>query len=593
MVDNSNPSQGATSDHFDVKRALKNSRKALWGVALLSVIINILMLTGPLYMLQIYDRVLSSRSVPTLIALTLLMVGLYAFMWFFEHCRTRITARIGSELDADLGRATFSVWMKQGVYGENTKRVQPLNDLGQLRTFFAGNGPIALFDLPWIPIYILVIFLLHWVLGVIATIGTIIIIIAAIANEFSTRKPLQETTSHKAKSMEYAARAHRNADAIRAMGMQLPIREKWAEENQAYSDANLAGTDRAGSFSSFSKSFRMMLQSGILGAGAALAIVEVITPGAMIAASIIMGRALAPVQSALGQWRNMTLARQAYHRLNQFFAVIPADAERTPLPAPEGYLSVEQAFAAPPGAASPTLFGIDFKLEPGQGLGIIGAAASGKSTLAKLLVGIWMPYNGNVRLDGATFNQWNPNHLGPHIGYLPQTVDLIDGTIGENISRFYPNATPKAIIKAAKRAGVHNMILDFADGYDSYIGEGGLVLSGGQIQRIALARALYGDPALVVLDEPNANLDADGDAALRDAIADLRSRDKTVIVITHRPSALAGLDMVLILHQGKQVAFGKKEDVLKKVAPPKIEHKKKAFRIDQSKESQSFSAIPT
>ncbi len=573
-----------------MRNALKNSRKALWGVAFLSVIVNLLMLTGPLYMLQVYDRVLASKSIPTLFALSILMVGLYSFMWFFEHCRSRVAARIGSELDEDLGRATFSTWMKQGLYGGASKRVRPLDDLGQLRSFFAGNGPIAIFDLPWIPIYILVIFLLHWTLGVIAIIGTIIILIAAIANEISTRKPLKDTTQFKSKSADYANRAHRNADALKAMGMEGHVRERWAGSHHQYSAANLKSTDRSGGFTSFSKSFRMMLQSGVLGAGAALAVFEIVTPGTMIAASIIMGRALAPVQSALGQWRGLTLARQAYSRLNQFFAVIPADEERLPLPDPEGFITVDQAFAAPPGASVPTLSGIHFELDPGQGLGIIGSAASGKSTLAKLLVGIWMPYNGYVRLDGATYTQWDPDHLGPHIGYLPQTVELLDGTIGENISRFYPHASPEQIILAAKRAGIHDMILKFPDGYDSYIGEGGLVLSGGQVQRIALARAIYGDPALVVLDEPNANLDTDGDAALTKAIADLRKREKTVIVITHRPSALAPLDMVLMLHQGKQVAFGKKEDVLKKIAPPRLQQQNKPFRISQGSGAKSFSA---
>ena len=589
MSEDNVESEASESGHYDLSVALKSTRRAVWGIGFISIIVNLLMLTGPLYMLQIYDRVLSSRSVATLIALTVLMIGLYTFMWFFEHIRARIAARIGSELDEDLSRATFSMWLKQGLFGGGGKRVQPLNDLAQIRNFFSGNGPIAIFDLPWIPLYIFVIFLLHWILGVFAVVGTIIIIIAAVLNEFRTRKPIEEASQKKAVSLDYAARAHRNADTIKAMGMRQSVQEKWAKTNKESSESNLSGTDRSAGYTAFTKSFKMMVQSGILGLGGALALFEIVTPGAMIAASIIMGRALAPVQSALGQWRNITLSRQAYARLKEFFAVIPLDEKHLPLPAPEGRISVEQAFAAPPGAAAPTLTGINFTLEPGQGLGVIGSAASGKSTLAKLLVGIWEPYNGKVRLDGATYNQWHHDYLGPYIGYLPQTVELLDGTIGENISRFYRDADPEEIIKAAKRAGIHELILEFDAGYDTYLGEGGLVLSGGQVQRIALARALFGDPALIVLDEPNANLDSDGDTALTSAILDLRQRGKTVIVMTHRPSALKALDMVLMLHKGKQVAFGKKEDVLKKMAPPKLEKQRPTFRIAQAPDSKSFS----
>ena len=587
----SSAEKGPNSSKYDISVALKNSRRAIWGVGFISIIVNLLMLTGPLYMLQIYDRVLSSRSTATLLALTVLMIGLYAFMWVFEHIRTRIAARIGSELDEDLSRATFSLWLKQGLYGESSKRVQPLNDLGQIRNFFAGGGPIAIFDLPWIPLYIFVIFLLHWILGIFAVIGTLIIIIAAIANELRTRKPLEDATRKKVQSQDFAARAHRNADAIKAMGMRQSVQERWAKTNAESSQLNLKSTDRSGGYSAFSKSFRMMVQSGILGLGGALALMEVVTPGAMIAASIILGRALSPVQSALGQWRNITLSRQAYRRLKEFFEAVPLDDNRLPLPSPEGRISVEQAFAAPPGSGTPTIMGINFSIEPGQGLGVIGSVASGKSTLAKLLVGIWLPYNGKVRLDDATYNQWNQDMLGPYIGYLPQAAELLDGTIGENISRFYPNPNPKDIIKAAKRAGIHEVILEFEEGYETYLGEGGTVLSGGQVQRIALARALFGDPSLVVMDEPNANLDSQGDAALTSAIMDLRRRGKTVIVMTHRPSALKALDMVLMLHKGQQVAFGKKDEVLSKMHPQKLGKSKPAFQIGQPENKKSLTFV--
>ena len=547
------------------------------------------MLTGPLYMLQVYDRVLASQSVPTLIALSLLMIGLYAFLWLFEHVRYRIAARIGAELDAELGERTFRVWLGQGLYGDAGQKQKPLNDLNQLRSFLSGMGPIAIFDLPWIPIYIAVIFALHWVLGVIAIIGTIIILIAAIFNEYSTRKPLDASSQQKRAGMDFAQKAHRNADAINAMGMGAVIGRRWGTMNDNYSERALVASDKTGSYSAFSKSFRLMLQSGILGVGAALAVVQIVTPGTMIAASIIMGRALAPVQMALGQWKFFILARQAYGRLKDFYHLWPAQDEHLRLTDPEGTLQVAGMSASAPGKQVLILRDVNFDLKPGDALGIIGPSGSGKSTLAKLLTGLWMPRTGTVRLDGATFNQWNKDELGRHIGYLPQNVELLDGTISENISRFYPNANSKDIITAAKRAGVHDLILNLRDGYDSVLGNGETVLSAGQVQRIGLARALYGDPVLVVLDEPNSNLDVKGDQALTAAVADLADRGKTVIIITHRPSALSAVDLVLMLSDGRQIAFGPKDEVLRPKPQPKIAEKKAPVRLTHNNPGKPFS----
>ena len=536
----------------------------------MSVLINLLMLTGPIYMLQIYDRVLSSKSVPTLIALSLLMVALFACMWFFDRIRARIATRIGTEIDNELNGPAFTAWINQGRFGPIAERHKPLNDLGQVRSFLSGPGPTAIFDLPWIPIYVAVIFMLHWTLGVIAVIGTIVIIIAAILNEFTTRKPLEDSNRTRRQSMDVADTAFRNADVINALGMGRTVQDRWIAQNEEYSDAVLRSGDRVNEFSVFSKSFRMGLQSGILGAGAALAIVQIITPGTMIAASIIMGRALAPVQSALAHWKSYSHAKQAYARLDEFFLLFPQGDPNLKLPTPVGKLEVENLHAAPPGSQVPTLKGLNFNLEPGQGLGVIGPAASGKTTLARLLVGLWMPFSGSVRLDGATLDQWSPEALGPHIGYLPQRVELLHGTIGENISRFAAVPDSDAMIKAAIAAGVHELILKMENGYDTPVDVNGTALSGGQIQRIALARALYGDPALIVLDEPNANLDVDGDAALSDAILKLRGRNKTVIVMTHRPSVLASLDMVLMLNDGEQVAFRAREEVLDQSKKPRL-----------------------
>ena len=551
--------------HTEVGQALATSRSAFVGIAIFTAFINILMLTGPLYMLQVYDRVLASGSISTLVTISVLMAVMYAFMGFLEYVRSRVLVRIGDKLETDLGERTFSIWMKQGLYGKAGQRHRPLQDVSMLRQFLSGAAPATFFDMPWAPLYIAVMFLFHWSLGVVGIIGALIIFIFAWLNEVSTRKPLQDANALRIKGQMFADIAHRNADTVTAMGMSGNMQARWQEYSEKAASATVLGSDRAGSLTSASKAFRMFIQSGILGWGALLAVQGIVTPGTMIAGSIIMGRALAPIQMALGQWRGFIGARQAFHRLNEFYEIIPEQADNLSLPAPIGELSVTNILAAPPGSKVPILTGLNFTVKPGQGLGVIGPSASGKSTLARLLVGIWIPQKGSVRIDGATFDQWNSDELGPYIGYLPQQVELFDGTIGENIGRFYQDASAEDIVLAARRATVHDMILHLPDGYDTRIGEGGTVLSGGQVQRIALARALFGDPALVVLDEPNANLDAEGDAALTTAITDLRKRGKTVVVMAHRPSAIAAVDQLLILKDGKQTAFGPKDDVIKEM----------------------------
>ena len=560
-----NNQEKKTALQTEVGQTLYTSKRAFIGVAVFSAFINILMLTGPLYMLQVYDRVLASSSMPTLVWISVLMAVLYAFMGFLEFVRSRVLVRIGDKLEKDLGKRTFSIWLKQGLYGKAGQRHRPLQDLGSLRQFFSGAAPATFFDIPWAPVYIAVMFMLHPLLGYAGIVGAVVIFILAYFNEKTTRQPMQDANSLKIKGQMFAESTHRNADAVTAMGMGPHMQARWGEYAQRASEQTVIGSDRAGGLTSASKAFRMFVQSTILGLGALLAIQQIITPGAMIAGSIIMGRALAPIQMALGQWRGFIASRQAFNRLNAFYEMIPEDEESLSLPTPTGKLSVENIVAAPPGSQQAVLMGLNFELKPGQGLGVIGPSASGKSTLARMLVGIWMPQKGAVRLDGATFEQWNREELGPYIGYLPQEVELFDGSIGENISRFNPEATAEDIVLAARRAGVHDLILRLADGYDTRIGEGGAVLSGGQNQRIALARALYGDPVLVVMDEPNANLDAEGDAALTAAIADLRRREKTVVVMAHRASAIAAVDQLLMLKDGKQLAFGPKEDVLREM----------------------------
>ena len=556
-------SEDTTGLRSVVGKAVMSARGALSGIAIFSAFINILMLTGPLYMLQVYDRVLISGSGVTLLSLSILMVAMFSFMGFLEFCRGRVLLRVADKFERDLGGKTFDAWMTHGLGGLAAQRAQPLNDISTLRQFISGNAPGTFFDIPWVVIYIAVIFLLHWTLGVMAIVGTIIIFLSALYNEVSTRKPQMESMKFKRAEQAFAQQAHRNTDAISAMGMGGNMRARWQQLNSQGTGEAVTAGDRAGSAQSFTKGFRMIIQSGILGMGGYLAIKGIITPGAMIAGSIILGRALAPVQMAIGQWRGFNAARDAFQRLNAFYEMTEENDETISLPEPTGKMDVEHVFAGPPGAQRATLSDLNFTLEAGQGLGVIGPSASGKSTLARLLVGIWQPQKGNIRLDGATFDQWNRGELGPYIGYLPQDVELFDGTIAENIARFNANATDESVWEAARMAGVHDMVLRLEDGYQTRIGEGGAVLSGGQVQRVALARALYGRPKLVVLDEPNSNLDADGDAALAHAIRFLRKAGSTVIVMAHRPSAISEVDQLLMLKDGRQVAFGPKEDVLK------------------------------
>ena len=552
-----------TDKSTELGAALKRSRRAFIGIGAFSAVINLLMLTGPLYMLQVYDRVLLSRSMSTLVALSILMGGLYAFMGLLELIRSRVLVRIGNGIEEDLDKRTFDIWIKQGQYGQAKAHVRPLDDLTIVKSFLSGPAPGALFDIPWAPIFIGVVWMLHWTLGLAALAGAVIIFIVAALNEFTTRKTLLESRKQLMASRAIAESSYRQSDSVTAMGMGANIQNRWRASKDEGSKLHMAGSDRSGGYSAMTKAFRMFLQSSILGLGCALAVIQVITPGAMIAASIIMGRALAPIQMAIGQWKGFINARGAYDRLNAFFEAVPNEAEPLKLPEPTGHIAVQGITAAPPNTQTAVLHNISFVINAGQGLGVIGPSASGKSTLAKLLVGVWMPQRGAVRLDGASYDQWNRDILGPHIGYLPQDVALFDGTIKDNIARFDPRATDEAIVQAAKHADVHDMILQMPNGYDTLIGQGNLVLSGGQVQRIALARALYGDPKLLVLDEPNANLDSDGDKALTNAIAGCRKRGNTVIVMTHRPSAIAAVDTLLMLRAGRVEEFGPKEQVLK------------------------------
>ena len=573
MVQNRRTDKGT-----ELGTALKRSRRAFIGIGIFSAVINLLMLTGPLYMLQVYDRVLLSRSMSTLVALSILMGGLYAFMGLLELIRSRVLVRIGNRVEEDLDKRTFDIWIKQGQYGQAKAHIRPLDDLTTVKNFLSGPAPGALFDIPWAPIFIAVVWMLHWTLGLAALAGAIIIFIVAALNEFTTRKTLLESRKQLMQSRLIAESTYKQSDSVTAMGMGANIQNRWRAAKDEGAKLHMMGSDRAGGYSATTKAFRMFLQSSILGLGCALAVVQIVTPGAMIAASIIMGRALAPIQMAIGQWKGFINARGAYNRLNAFYQAVPHDIKPLQLPDPTGHIAVQNVTASPPNSQTAVLHNVSFEIKPGQGLGVIGPSASGKSTLAKLLVGVWMSQHGAVRLDGATYDQWDRDVLGPHIGYLPQDVALFDGSIKDNIARFDPHADDAAIVKAAKNAAVHEMILQMPNGYETLIGQGNLILSGGQVQRIALARALYGDPKLLVLDEPNANLDVDGDKALTNAIAECCRRGSTVIVMTHRPSAIAAVDTLLMLRAGRVVEFGPKETVLKSLQDKKKSQNKASSR---------------
>ena len=558
------PSTARTARH-EVRAALGKSRGAFFMTGVFSLFINLLMLTAPLYMLQIYDRVLASRSEPTLIVLTVLAGGLLLVMGGLDLIRSRVLVRVGVKMDALLNARVFSAVFAQALRGARGQRAQALRDLDSLRQFLTGPGPFAFFDAPWAPLYLAVVFIFHPILGFVALAGAVVLFSMALINELVTRRPLQLANAQAIAANGFAEASLRNAEVLEALGMLPEIRKRWTAQHCQGLALQATASDRAATLTSWSKAVRISLQVAILGAGAALAIQQIITPGVMIAASILMGRALAPVEQAIGQWRHFVGARQAYRRLNELLQAIPEDEARLTLPKPEGRLAVEQLVAAPPGSQKPVLKGVSFKLEPGEALGVIGPSASGKSTLARNLVGVWAPQSGAVRLDGAEVQGWDAEQLGPYLGYLPQDVELFAGNVAENISRFSAEASPEAVVAAARAAGVHDMILQLDKGYDSEIGEQGCVLSGGQRQRVGLARALYGEPALVVLDEPNASLDAAGDEALTQAILGLKARGATVVVMAHRPSAIAAVDKLLMLREGRVEAFGPKEEVIAKV----------------------------
>ncbi|WP_409530188.1 type I secretion system permease/ATPase [Shinella sp.] len=544
-------------------------RRASLGIALISGVVNVLALTSPLFMLQVYDRVLASGSVPTLVGLAVLAAGLYLFQAGLDIVRARILLRIGEHVDGVMcGPVHDAVVRLPLVASMPGDGLQPLRDLDNVRGFLSGQGPTAFFDLPWMPLYLGICFLFHFWIGVTALAGALVLVALTILANALSQNPVRESIAHNMMRNSLLEATRRNAEIVQALGLAGRLEARWRQANTHYLAANRRAGDIASGLGSLSKTLRLMLQSAVLGVGAWLVIEQQATGGIMIASSIMVGRALAPVDLAIASWKPFLMARQSWTRLQDLLGRIPPVPETMALPAPCRELRVENVTILPPGEKRPTVAGICFHIQAGSALGIIGPSGSGKSTLSRALVGAWAAAGGKVRLDGASLDQWDRAALGRHIGYLPQGVELFDGTIAENIARFEEDADAENIVAAARTAGAHDLILRFEDGYKTRIGEGGSSLSAGQRQRIGLARALYRDPFLVVLDEPNANLDAEGEAAVVRAIASVRERNGIAVVVAHRPSAIGVVDQVLMMEGGRQKAFGPRDAVLGQVLKP-------------------------
>ncbi|WP_299288280.1 type I secretion system permease/ATPase [uncultured Tateyamaria sp.] len=553
--------------HLDTpyRNAWRRLRGTMVTVALFSACVNILMLTGPMFMLQVYDRVLSSGSVATLQGLFLIVVVLFMFLGLYDFLRTRALSRAALRLDQEVGQDTHDLWVRSALLpGGETSR--PLNDLAVVRGFLPSPAMLGLFDTPWIPFYLGVVFLIHPWLGMLAIAGVGVVTVVALLNQLTTKDYHAQAMRMDGAESHFVDQSRRNAEAIVPLGMAGRITGRWSDMHREGLAVGQTGSDRAEGYAAFSKSFRLLLQSALLGLGGYLALQQEISAGMIVAASIIAGRALAPVDAVIGQWRSIVRMREAHKRLKALFDGQAAKRPTVDLPPPEGHLHVSGVTKFAPmaerGERPPILDEVSFYLAPGDAVGVIGPSASGKSTLARILVGAWAPDVGTVRLDGATLDQWAETALGKHIGYLPQNLELLAGTIRDNIARFDPQADDGAVIEAAKIAGVHDMVLQLPDGYATRLSYENPPLSGGQLQRIGLARAIFGMPRYVVLDEPNSNLDASGDDALSQAIVTLREAGSTVIVMAHRPSAIHAVNKVLVLHAGRVAEFGEKDKIL-------------------------------
>lgn len=553
------------SDHNQLS-ALQSARRSgsalIWVVFLFSIFVNLLMLTGPLFMLQVYDRVLGSRSEETLAALFLLVAFLYLLMAMLDYARGRIMARFGANFQTALDRTVFEAKLAQVPDGDKS-RSAGLNDLETIQMFTASPVFLALFDLPWSPLFLVAIFILHPMLGWAACAGAAILVVIAILNQIITTQKVRRAQITARQAQDLAAQVQGAREVVQSQGMRNAVSERWLQKQSAALNDRVSSADWTGSFTSATKAFRLFLQSAMLAIGAYYVLQDELTGGAMIAGSILLGRALAPVEQSLGQWQSFQRARNAWTSLVELLSSTPQTAPITPLPRPEAEVRVQKLVVVPPGGSAPTLKSLNFEVKPGQALGVIGRSGSGKSSLAKALLGIWPATSGEIRLGGAELAQYDSDHLGRHVGYLPQNVVLLPGTVAENIARMAQDVDGEAVIAAAKRANAHDMILTLPDGYDTMLDGDQSRLSGGQRQRVALARALFGDPVLLILDEPNSALDAEGSQALNRTIKEFKAEKKAVIIMSHRPQAIAECDTLVVLDQGSVVSYGPRDEVMK------------------------------
>jgi ATP-binding cassette subfamily C protein len=553
----------AAKGQAELRAARRESNGLYWTVAIFSFFVNLLMLTGPLYMLNIYDRVLSSRSLETLIALSVLVAFLYGMMGILDFVRGRIMGRVGARFQSRLDRRVFAAVLRATTL-HSAPRVAAtgLRDLESVQRLITSPALLAVFDLPWAPLFFFGIFLFHPLMGILAVCGAIVLVLVAVLNQINTRRPLENANAASFLSEQMGAQIRNESEMVHSLGMRGAAFDRWQQARGASLDATIGAADSAGTYTAMTKSFRLFLQSAMLGLGAYLVLRGQLTPGAMIAGSILLGRALAPIEMIVGQWAIFQRGREGWGNLAELLGQIPAETTRTRLPKPQARLVAEQVTVVPPGEQHAALRLISFDVHPGQAVGVIGTSGAGKSTLARALTGVWHPAGGKIRLDGAALDQYDPDVLGQHVGYLPQRVQLFDGTIKENIARMSMQPDDALVVQAAQKAAAHEMILKLPDGYDTRVSANTGRLSGGQIQRIGLARAMYGDPVVVVLDEPNSNLDNDGSLALNAAIKTLKAEGKVVFIMAHRPAAIQECDLLLVLDNGTRRAFGPKDEVL-------------------------------